>query len=153
MQRYENFSDNNRKQNRLTRNQDLYNNVGRMEKLTTFTEIPKIEAVELEAAKKNYRTREGYHQIKDYGILEEKPRVQKDLEEFNYLYDKNDNKVHDINAILQEARNLREKDELEKKRKLHNQKYNILESSEDELLKFKEQKDKKIKSVDNEEEL
>ncbi len=152
MQRYEYSSDDNRRKSRLERNQELYHDLGPIEKSTTFADIPKIEAVELNAAKKNYRTRQGYHQIKDYGIIEEKPKVQKELDEFNYLY-RNDDKPHDINMILEEAKKLRERDELERKRKLHNEKYNILESSEEEINKFKEEKNKKIKPVDNEEEL
>ncbi len=47
----------------------------------------------------------------------------------------------------------REKDELEKKRKLRHEKYNILESSEEELNEFKEEQKKRHKPIENEEEL
>ena len=42
---------------------------------------------------------------------------------------------------------------MEKKRKLRNEKYNILESSEEELNEFKEEQKKRHKPIENEEEL
>ena len=62
MERYDN-SNRSTVRSRTEKNQDLYNDLGRLEKYTTLTDVSKIEAVELNAAKKNYRTREGYHQI------------------------------------------------------------------------------------------
>ena len=53
---------------RTEKNHDLYTDLGNLEKYTMLTDVSKIEAVELNAAKKNYRTREGYHQIKDYDL-------------------------------------------------------------------------------------
>ena len=138
---------------RISRNQDLYNNLGNLEKMTTLTDVSKIEAVELEAARKNYRTREGYHQIKDYDIAHPKPLVRKELDEFNYIYGNDKNKTYDINKVLEEAKDLREKDNLESKRKLQNEKYNILESSDEELAKFKEETRLKHKPIENEKEL
>ena len=137
---------------RTEKNQDLYNDLGRLEKYTTLTDVSKIEAVELNAAKKNYRTREGYHQIKDYDIDIEKPKERKELDEFNFLYN-DEHKTYDINKVLEEAKELRERDSLEKKRKLHNEKYNILESSEEDLEKFKEETKLRHKPIENEEEL
>lgn len=135
---------------RTSRNQELYNNLGNLEKMTTLTDVSRIEAVELEAARKNYRTREGYHQIKDYDIPVPKPLVRKELDEFNYIYGNEERKTHDINKILEEAKELRERDSLESKRKLHNEKYNILESSEEDLEKFKEETRLKHKPIENE---
>ena len=138
---------------RISRNQDLYNNLGNLEKMTTLTDVSRIEAVELEAARKNYRTREGYHQIKDYDIAPPKPLVRKELDEFNYIYGSDEHKTYDINKVLEEAKDLREKDNLESKRKLQNEKYNILESSDEELAKFKEETRLKHKPIENEKEL
>lgn len=152
MERYDGTS-NKVIRSRTVKNQDLYNNIGNLEKYTTMSDISKIEAVELEAAKKNYRTREGYHKIKEYNIPMEKPVVRKELEEFNYLYDTDHHKTYDINRVLEEAKELRERDSLEKKRKLHNEKYNILESSEEELEKFKEETKLRHKPIENEKEL
>ncbi len=138
---------------RTEKNRDLYNDLGKLEKYTTLTDVSKIEAVELNAAKKNYRTREGYHRLKDYDLNMEKPIVRKELEEFNYLYNNDKHKTYDINRVLEEAKELREKDSLEKKRKLHNEKYNILESSEEDLEKFKKETQLRHKPIENEEEL
>lgn len=151
MERYDN-SNRSTVRSRTEKNQDLYNDLGRLEKYTTLTDVSKIEAVELNAAKKNYRTREGYHQIKDYDIDIEKPKERKELDEFNFLYN-DERKTYDINKVLEEAKELRERDSLEKKRKLHNEKYNILESSEEDLEKFKEETKLRHKPIENEEEL
>ncbi len=154
MERYQEMGGSKPRKSRVIKNQDLYQDLGRTEKYTTFTEIPKIEAVELSATSKNYRTREGYHQYRDYPFQEEqKPFAKKELEELDLLYHLDHNKNYDINTVLKEARALREKDALERKRKLPNEKYNILESSEDELERFKQEKERKIKPVENEEAL
>ncbi len=151
MERYDN-SNINRVRSRTEKNKDLYNDLGRLEKYTTLTDVSKIEAVELNAAKKNYRTREGYHSLKDYDINVEKPTVKKELDEFNFLYN-DEHKTYDINKVLEEAKELREKDSKEKKRKLHNEKYNILESSKEDLEKFKEETKLRHKPIENEKEL
>ena len=151
MERYDN-SNVNRVRSRTEKNKDLYNDLGRLEKYTTLTDVSKIEAVELNAAKKNYRTREGYHSLKDYDINVEKPTVKKELDEFNFLYD-DEHKTYDINKVLEEAKELREKDSKEKKRKLQNEKYNILESSKEDLEKFKEETKLRHKPIENEKEL
>lgn len=151
MERYDN-SNNNHIRSRTEKNKELYNDLGRLEKYTTLTDVSRIEAVELDAAKKNYRTREGYHSLKDYDIEIEKPPVRKELDEFNFLYN-DEHKTYDINKVLEEAKELREKDSLERKRKLHNEKYNILESSEEDLERFKEETKLRHKPIENEEEL
>lgn len=153
MSRMERYVDNDVKfKSRAEKNRDLYNNLGRLEKYTSISDVSKIEAVELNDAKKNYQTREGYHKIKDYDIKIDKPLVRKELDDFNYLYN-DTNKTYDINRVLEEAKDLREKDALEKRRKLNNEKYNILESSEEELAKFKEEAKLRHKPIENEKEL
>ena len=151
MDRYDN-SNKSSVRSRTEKNKDLYNDLGKLEKYTTLTDVSKIEAVELNAAKKNYRTREGYHSLKDYDIDVEKPKERKELDEFNFLYN-DEHKTYDINKVLEEAKELRERDNLERKRKLHNEKYNILESSEEELEKFREEAKLRHKPIENEEEL
>ncbi len=155
MERYNN-SQKTKHITRTEKNQNLYNDLGHLERYTTMSDVSKIEAVELNAAKKNYRTREGYHKIKDYNIPNiaiEKPLIRKELDEFNYLYNTDEHKTYDINRVIEEAKELREKDSLERKRKLHNEKYNILESSDEELEKFKEETKLRHKPIENEQEL
>ena len=152
MDRYDN-SNKQKVRSRTEKNQDLYNDLGNLEKYTMLTDVSKIEAVELDAAKKNYRTREGYHSLKDYSLEIEKQPFRKELDEFNYLYNNDEHKTYDINRVLEEAKKKKKKDNLERKRKLHNEKYNILESSEEDLEKFKEETKLRHKPIENEEEL
>lgn len=152
MDRYD-YTSNQKVKSRTEKNQNIYNDLGSLEKYTTITDVSKIEAVELDAAKKNYRTREGYHSLKDYNLEVDKQLFRKELDEFNYLYNSDEHKTYDINRVLEEAKELREKDNLERKRKLHNEKYNILESSEEDLEKFKEETKLRHKPIENEEEL
>ena len=84
MERYDNSNNNTRTRSRTEKNKDLYNDLGKLEKYTTLTDVSKIEAIELNSAKKNYRTREGYHQIKDYDLnIKEYVRIQKEEEYIN----------------------------------------------------------------------
>lgn len=152
MDRYD-YTSSQKVKSRTEKNQNIYNDLGSLEKYTTITDVSKIEAVELDAAKKNYRTREGYHSLKDYNLEVDKQLFRKELDEFNYLYNSDEHKTYDINRVLEEAKELREKDNLERKRKLHNEKYNILESSEEDLEKFKEETKLRHKPIENEEEL
>lgn len=132
---------------RSDKNRQLYQDLGKNTKYTNFTDVTKANTVDLEAASKSYRTREGYHQIKDYENFVEKPKVSKELEEFNYLYQDHENRVYDINSVLKEAREHREeRDELEKKRKLKNTNYNILASLDpEELEKYRLEKQQSMK--------
>lgn len=138
---------------RSNKNQDLYQNIGTNTKYTNFTDVTHANAVDLNNAKKNYRTREGYHQIKEYNNIMPTPKVKKELDEFNYLYQDRENRIYDINSVLEEARKNRiKKDELEAKRKLKNTNYNILASlNPEELEKYR--KEKTVSARPDEEEL
>ena len=143
MDRYRNYdSTNKEKYSRSNRNQELYKNIGSNQKYTNFTDVSKIDAFSLNDAKKNYRTREGYKTIKEYSTVDRRPKAQKDLEEFNYLYQDHENRVYDINSVLEHAKeNRKNKDELEEKRKLKNTNYNILASlNKEELEKYRKGK-------------
>ncbi len=137
---------------RSRRNQELYSNIGKNTKYTNFTDISKVDAIDLNVAKQNYRTREGYHQYKDYSEFAPPPKVKKELDDFNYLYQDHENRVYDINKVLRQARDSRsEYDELDKKRKLKNTNYNILASlNPEELEKYRKEKDGKIQPDEEE---
>ena len=138
---------------RSTKNQELYENIGRNTKYTNFTDVTNANAFDLDAAQKNYRTREGYHQMKEYNpIMPEQPKVKKELDEFNYLYQDRENKVYDINSVIEEAKKNRiKKDELEAKRKLKNTSYNILASlNPEELEKYRKEKVERTKPDEDE---
>ena len=127
---------------RSHKNQELYENIGRNTKYTNFTDVENANAFDLGTAQKNYQTREGYHQMKEYNAFIQEPRVKKELDDFNYLYQDHENKIYDINSVLEEAKkNRAKKDELEAKRKLKNTSYNILASlNPEELEKYRKEK-------------
>ena len=128
---------------RSSKNKELYENIGRNTKYTNFTDVANANAFDLGTAQKNYRTREGYHQMKEYSdTFIKEPKVKKELDNFNYLYQDHENKVYDINSVLEEAKKNRvKKDELEAKRKLKNTNYNILASlNPEELEKYRKEK-------------
>lgn len=75
------------------------------------------------------------------------------MEDFNYLYQKNENKIYDINSVLEEARkNRQEKDVLEEKRRLKNTSYNILAGLNlEELEKYRGEKNERVRQPEEEE--
>lgn len=152
MERYDSNNTDNKGYSRTDKNTSLYQNVGNNSKYTNFTDVSNINAYEINPSNPNYRTREGYHQIKEYDNFIKTPKVKKELDEFNYLYQDHENKVYDINTVLEEAKKNRiEKDELEQKRKLKNTNYNILaDLNPDEVKKYKEQKNKVQRASDDE---
>ena len=137
---------------RSNKNQELYENIGRNTKYTNFTDVTNANAFDLGTAQKNYRTREGYHQIKEYNDFVPEPKVKKELDEFNYLYQDHENKVYDINSVIREAKKNRiKKDEMEAKRKLKNTNYNILASlNPEELEKYRKEKVERTKPDEDE---
>lgn len=137
---------------RANKNQELYENIGRNTKYTNFTDVTNANAFDLGTAQKNYRTREGYHQMKEYNTFISEPKVKKELDEFNYLYQDHENKVYDINSVIAEAKKDRiKKDELEAKRKLKNTNYNILASlNPEELEKYRKEKVERTKPDEEE---
>ena len=93
-------------------------------KIKTDDEISKMSQNDFDNEIKQYQssqhtTREAYQQMKKYKNVEPIPKVRKDLDDFNYLYKQKENKIYDINSVLEEARKNREdNDNKEAKRKL-----------------------------------
>ena len=129
---------------RSDQNKDLYESIGNNTRYTSFSDVTNANAIDI-SSKKNYNTREGYHQMKEYQEVVPTPRVKRELEEFKSLYRDKENRVYDINNVLEEARkNRTEKDELEEKRKLKNTSYNILSSlNTEELEKYRQERKEK----------
>ena len=137
---------------RSNKNQELYDSIGNNTRYTSFSDVTNANAIDI-SSKRNSSTREGYHQIKEYQDVVPTPRAKKELEEFKSLYKDRENKVYDINNVLEEARkNRQEKDELEEKRNLKNQSYNILSNlNKEELEKCRQERlDKVIHPSDDE---
>ena len=149
MDRYKDTSDESR-MSRSNSNKELYESLGSNTRYANFTDVTNANAIDL-SSKKNYNRREDYHQMKEYQDVKPTTRTRKDLDEFKSIYQTHENKVYDINNVLEEARKNRlEKDALEEKRKLKNTSYNILASlNPEELEKYRaEKKDKPIRADD-----
>ena len=107
---------------RLSKNKHLYdelNNKIGFEELVDFNTQTRIELTSLNTPARN---RESYQQLKDYqSLIASKNEIEPSRNDEEKI------KVFDINSVLEEARkNRNEIDDLEKKRKLKKEEYNIL---------------------------
>lgn len=127
---------------RSDRNQELYQNIGNNTRYTNLTDVTNSNAIDLDNASKMTNTREGYHQMKEFRQQVPVPKVKKELDDFNYLYKTRENRVYDVNRVLEEARKNRVKDDdKEEKRRLKNNNYNIITSlNPEELEKYRQEK-------------
>lgn len=127
------------KEKRSEKNKDLYQNTN---KYTNITDVTNANVYEINNNFNKKTSRENYQQLKKYQNIEDTPKVKKELDDFKYLYHRNEKKIYDINSVLEEARkNKKEKDDLEEKRKLKHTSYNVLSGINlEELLKYREEK-------------
>ena len=140
--RLDRYNDNNKLKehnSRLSKNRHLYddlNNKIGFEELVNFNTQTRIELSSLNAPKKS---RESYQQLKDYqGLISSHDKQVEPLSE------PEKEKVFDINSILEEARkNRQDIDELEKKRKLKNEEYNVLSDLNKKYLSKEGEKEEK----------
>lgn len=133
--------------NRSKKNEKLYENIGNNVRVAEVSDVENSIAIDIEDAKSKKNTREGYHKLKEY--IEE-PKVTREIEEFNTLYNLKENKVYDINIVLEEAN--KNKPGNSQVKKLENEEFNILAGlSNKELNKYlNESKKKVIKPTDEE---
>ena len=152
MDRYNDIKSSNNQQSRSNKNQALYQNVGTNAKYTNFTDVSKSNAYMYVPSNKNNYTRESYQHMKEYTNIAPKTRVKKELDDFNHLYQDHENRIYDINSVLEKAKeNRKDRDEKEAQRKLKNTNYNILASlNPEELEKYRKEKMKRIKPDEDE---
>ena len=152
MDRY-NGNTNTSSSSRIDKNQELYQNFSSNSIYTNITDVTNANAYEINNNKTSHTTREEYQNLRKFQDVEPLPKSKKELEDVNYLYQKRENKVYDINSVLEEARKNRvEKDELEEKRKLKNNAYNILSgSNKKKLEEYREEKKKRLTTPEEEE--
>ena len=152
MDRYRELDNDTERTSRSRRNQELYQNIGTNAKYTNFTDVTNSNTTLIDRNRRDYSTREAYQKQKDYTSFENKPKVKKELDDFNHLYQDHENRVYDINSILEMAKeNRKDKDSMEEKRKLKNTNYNILASlNPEELEKYRKEKQNRNKPDDNE---
>lgn len=137
---------------RINKNQELYQNFSSNAIYTNITDVTNANAYEINNTKTSHTTREEYQNLRKFQDVEPLPKSKKDLEDVNYLYQRKENKVYDINSVLEEARKNKEKDALEEKRKLKNNAYNILSGKNKEALeKYREEKKKRLTTPEEEE--
>lgn len=143
--RLDRYNDNHKEpqiSSRLSKNKYLYddlNNKIGFEELVDFNTQTRIELSSLNHSR---RSRESYQQLKDYqGLIKEEEKIEPTPIP---VVEEQEEKVFDINSILEEARkNRSEIDELEKKRKLKNEEYNVLSDLNKKYLsKSSDNKDK-----------
>lgn len=151
MDRYD--EDNKEHVSRIDKNQNLYQDFSMNAIYTNITDVTNSNAYEINSSINNsHTTRESYHQLKELETIEEIPE-KKELEDVNYLSQRKETKIYDINSVLENARKNREdKDELDEKRKLKNNAYNILSGkNRKELEKYREERKKRLATPEEEE--
>lgn len=154
MRRMDRYSENTNTSasSRINKNQELYQNFSTNSIYTNITDVTNANAYEINNNKTSHTTREEYQNLRKFQEVEPLPRNKKELEDVNYLYQRKENKVYDINSVLEEARKNKEKDALEEKRKLKNNAYNILSGKNKEALeKYREEKKKRLTTPEEEE--
>lgn len=153
MDRYQ--EENNPRTTRLDKNKDLYQNVNSRVAYTNITDVKNANAIDLNSIKDNNNrtTREAYQTMQRYQNIEPISRERKELEDLKYVQKQHETKIYDINSFLEEARKNRQgKDELDNKRKLKNNSYNILAGiNRKELEKYREEKKKRLLTPEEEE--
>ena len=140
------YNNNTTSATRRDRNEELYRELNSDIKYANVTDVTNTNAYEI-TNKKN-RTREDYHKLKEYNMIKEEPREKKELQEFNYINKTKENKVYDINTIIEETKkNRQKKEELEEKKKYLKDTYNILsKDNKAELEKYRKEKEERIKA-------
>ena len=150
MDRY-NSENNTSFKSRSNKNEELYKEVSSNIIYANLTDVSQTNAYDITDRKKQIlSSREDYHKLKEYSNVLEETQEKKKLEEYNKLDNNNDNKVYDINSIIEETRKNRKAKE-EKNKKIDDE-YNILsEENSKELEKYRKEKKERIVPPDEQE--
>lgn len=156
MKRMDRYQADEQQPSRTEKNQELYQNFSNNVIYTNVADVATANAYDITETSHTdhtYTTREAYQQMQRYQDIDNVPQSKKELNDFNYLYQKKENKVYDINSVLEAARkNRQEKDENESKRKLKNNAYNILSGmNKKELERYREEKKQRMMTPEEEE--
>ena len=110
---------------RSNKNEELYKEVSSNIIYANRTDVSQTNAYDITDRKHQIMSsREDYHKLKEYSNVLEETQEKKKLEEYNKLDQNNENKVYDINSIIEETRKNRKAKE-EKNKKIDDE-YNIL---------------------------
>ena len=137
---------------RKEKNEELYKEMNDNVKYANLTDVTDSNAYDITPENNQKKTRENYHKLKKYTDVNSEPKEKKELARVKKLYDENENKIYDINQVLEEARKNSLNVEEESKRKLKNTNYNILASlNKEELEKYRKEKEaRSIKPTEEE---
>lgn len=145
MDRY-NVSNSENEIKRSNKNQELYQSIGTNTKYTNFVDVRQSNAYMIDQNNSNNYTREKYQHMKEYTDITPKTRVRKEFDDFNHIYHTDENRVYDINSVLEKAKQQRGNTEEENLRKLKNTNYNILASlNPKELEEYRKEKKNRLK--------
>lgn len=137
---------------RSERNKELYENLGSNTRYTNITDVTHENAIDITNLNQSANTREGYHKVKEYRQMEPVPKAKKELDDFNFLYQNRENRIYDVNRVLEEARKNHKDDDKEAKRRLKDNSYNIITSlDKEELEKYRQKCQNKVRTQAEEE--
>ena len=151
MRRMDRYSEeeNEPKLSRANKNQDLYDNIGKNTRYANLTDVTNTYTYDLGNINQGEKTRENYQKMREYNSIMPSPKVKRDLEEFKNIYKIKENRVYDINSVMAEARKNRTDLDKEEKRKLKNDKYNILMNlNKDELEEYRKNRKERFTHPD-----
>ncbi len=136
---------------RSNKNEELYKEVSSNIIYANVTDVSQTNAYDItNRAKQITSTREDYHKLKEYSNVLEETQEKKKLEEYNKLDNNKENKVYDINSIIEETRKNRKAKE-EKNKKISDE-YNILsDENKKDLEKYRKEKKERIIPPDEKE--
>lgn len=153
MRRMDRYSEEDQKQklSRANKNQELYDNIGKNTRYANLTDVTNTYTYDLGNMNQGEKTRENYQRMREYSSIMPNPKVKRDLEEFKNIYKVKENRVYDINSVMAEARKNRTDLDKEEKRKLKNDKYNILMNlNKDELEEYRKNRKERFTHPDEE---
>ena len=153
MRRMDRYSEeeNEPKLSRANKNQELYDNIGKNTRYANLTDVTNTYTYDLGNMNQGEKTRENYQRMREYSSIMPNPKVKRDLEEFKNIYKVKENRVYDINSVIAEARKNRTDLDKEEKRKLKNDKYNILMNlNKDELEEYRKNRKERFTHPDEE---
>ncbi len=137
------------KLSRANKNQELYDNIGKNTRYANLTDVTNTYTYDLGNMNQGEKTRENYQRMREYSSIMPNPKVKRDLEEFKNIYKVKENRVYDINSVMAEARKNRTDLDKEEKRKLKNEKYNILMNlNKDELEEYRQKRKERFTHPD-----
>lgn len=120
------------KPTRIKKNNYLYDDLNNKIGIEEYVDINTQTRINLMEIRDENNKRENYHQLKEYqsiiGMEEKRPVTKLEIEE-------EEEKIYNINDVLEEARKNRQKDfEKETRRKLADEEYNVLNSLNEKYL-------------------